>query len=406
MLTVKKFAGSSAGSPEQLRNVARRCIEDYEKGDDIVAVISSGDTLAGALRKQAGVISGSPSKRELDMLMTTGAQGTAALLAMTLESLGVRAISLNAFQAGIHVTGRYGEARLKKIDGSRIVDELGDRTIVVVAGDQGVNAYHDLATLGPGGSNITAVELAGALKADSCEFYTDVDGIYTADPSICPRARVLRDVTYGEMMDLATLGTGSIQPECVERAKKYGIPLVIRSLEQKTEGTIVREETVLEKNLVSGVALDKKADRVSVLGLRDEPGVAYRLFDILAKAQVNVDQILQSLGHDGSEDISFTCPEDQVEKAVETLENSREKLPFTKIDVDRDTAKVMVTGSGMIGRPGVAAKLFEALYNENINISMISTSEFRITCIISRKDGEKAVNAIHDAFSLDKTFAE
>ena len=293
------------------------------------------------------------------------------------------------------MTGRYGEARLKKIDGSRIVDELGDRTIVVVAGDQGVNAYHDLATLGPGGSNITAVELAGALKADSCEFYTDVDGIYTADPSICPRARVLRDVTYGEMMDLATLGTGSIQPECVERAKKYGIPLVIRSLEHKTEGTIVREETVLEKNLISGVALDKKADRVSVLGLRDEPGVAYRLFDILAKAQVNVDQILQSLGHDGSEDISFTCPED-----------SREKLPFTKIDVDRDTAKVMVTGSGMIGRPGVAAKLFEALYNENINISMISTSEFRITCIISRKDGEKAVNAIHDAFSLDKTFAE
>lgn len=402
MLRVKKFGSGAVQDPAAARHIVERVSVDYETGDDVVCVISAMDELTDLLKARARAIMKTPPRREMDMLLTTGEQAAAALIAMAFAARGYRAVSLNAFQAGIRTTNRYGSARMKNIDTTRILDELGDRKIVVLTGFQGVNQYDDYTTLGKDGADITAIELAGALGADSCEIYAETDGVYTADPAICPAARVLRDMTYEELMDLSTAYGNIVSPLCVEAARAYGVPLIIRPFEKDTDGTIVRRERKLEKAPISGVALDDKIGRISVLGLKDEPGVAYRLFDTMAKAGVNVDQILQSLGHDGAEDISFTCPETETEKAVATLENSRERLSFQRILVDKGSAKVFVTGAGMVDRPGVAARLFEALYNEKINISMISTSEFRITCLISREDGAKAVNAIHHAFGLER----
>lgn len=398
MLIVKKFGGTSVGDQERIMNVARRCAEEYSRGNDVVLVLSAMGKTTDILLKTAREINPKAPKRELDMLMTTGEQTSVALMAIALDSLGIPAISLNAFQVRMETTSVYGNARLKRIDKDRIRHELSSRKIVIVTGFQGVNRYEDYTTLGRGGSDTTAVALAAALHADACEIYTDVDGVYTADPRIVPGARKISEITYDEMLDLATCGAGVLHNRSVEMAKKYGVPLVVRSSLNNSEGTIVKEVTSVERMLISGVALDENAARISVMGLKDEPGIAFKLFNILAKNNVNVDIILQSIGREKTKDISFTVNEEDVETAIQLIEENKERITFQQVTSNLDVAKVSIVGAGMTSNPGVAAKMFEALYSVGININMISTSEIRITVLVKKKDGEKAMNAIHDAF--------
>ena len=403
VLIVKKFGGTSVGDKERIFNVARRCIEDYQEGNDIVVVLSAMGKQTDILLEMAKDINSKASKREMDMLLTTGEQTSVALMAMAMNSLGVPAISLNAFQVAMHTNSVYSNSRLKEIDTERIRSELDNRKIVVITGFQGINKFDDYTTLGRGGSDTTAVALAAALNADKCEIYTDVDGVYTADPRLVKDARKLDEITYDEMLDLATLGTGVLHNRSVELAKKYGVQLVVRSSLNKSEGTVVKEEVKMEKQLVSGVAVDKNVARIAVIGLEDQPGVAFKLFNHLARYNINVDVILQSVGRDGTKDISFTVAQDVVDEAVEIIERHREgSLKCQKVDVEESIAKLSIVGAGMMSHPGVAAKMFEALYDENINIKMISTSEIRITVIINKDDVEKAINAVHSKFSLSE----
>lgn len=402
MLIVKKFGGTSVADKERIFNVARRCIEDYKDGHDVVVVLSAMGKQTDMLLAQAKDINPNASKRELDMLLTTGEQTSVALMAMAMDSLGVPAISLNAFQVAMHTTSVYSNARLKNIDTDRIKNELANKKIVIVTGFQGVNKFDDYTTLGRGGSDTTAVALAAALHGDRCEIFTDVDGVYTADPRIVKNARKLDEITYDEMLELATLGAGVLHNRSVEMAKKYGVELVVRSSLNTTEGTVVKEEVkMMEKMLVSGVACDRNAARIAVIGLEDQPGVAFKLFHHLAKYNINVDIIIQSVGRDGTKDISFTVDSDKVDEAVKILERHREtSLKCEKVDVEESIAKVSIVGAGMMSNAGVAAKMFEALYDVGVNIKMISTSEIRVTVIIDDIHVDKAMNAIHDAFSL------
>ena len=402
MLIVKKFGGTSVGDKERIMNVARRCAEDFKKGNDIVLVLSAMGKTTDELIAKAKDINPNPPKRELDMLLTTGEQVSVAMMAMAFDTMDIPAISLNAFQVRMHTTRVHGNARLKRIDTDRIMHELEHRRIVIVTGFQGVNKYDNYTTLGRGGSDTTAVALAAALHADACEIYTDVDGVYTADPRIVPKARKLDEITYDEMLDLATLGAGVLHNRSVEMAKKYGVQLVVRSSLNDHEGTIVKEETSVERMLISGVALDKNTARISVIGLKDEPGMAFRLFNMLAKEGINVDVILQSIGRENSKDISFTISRDEADEAVKIIEANKARIGCTGISCNKEVVKVSIVGAGMMSNPGVAAKMFEALFNENININMISTSEIRITVLIDEKDAERAVNAVHDAFGLEE----
>lgn len=403
MLIVKKFGGTSVANTERIFNVAKRCIEDYHKGNQVVVVLSAMGKQTDALLDMAKEINQKAPKRELDMLLTTGEQTSVALMAMALDSLGVPAVSLNAFQVAMHTTTNYSNARLKRIDTQRIHFELDNRRIVVVTGFQGVNKYDDYTTLGRGGSDTTAVALAAALHADICEIYTDVDGVFTADPRIVPSARKLSEITYDEMLELASLGAGVLHNRSVEMAKKHGVPLVVRSSLNTSEGTVVKEESKMEKMLVSGVAVDKNVAQFAVEGLENRPGVAFKLFQHLANHQVNVDMIIQSVEHNGTQDICFTVTEDMADVALETLERHRNtSLKCDKITIVKDVAKVSVVGAGMMSNPGVAAKMFEALYDAGINIRQISTSEIRVTVLIDEKYTEDAAQVVHEAFSLEK----
>ena len=402
MLIVKKFGGTSVANKERIFNVARRCIADYQKGNDVVVVLSAMGKMTDELIAKARDINPSASKRELDMLLTTGEQTSAALMAMARGALGVPAISLNALQIQMHTTSKYGNARLKGIDSDRIQTELENRKIVIVTGFQGINKYDDYTTLGRGGSDTTAVALAAVLHADLCEIYTDVDGVYTADPRVVKNARKLKEITYDEMLDLATAGAGVLHNRSVEMAKKYGVRLVVRSSLNESEGTVVKEEVDVERMLVSGVALDKKAARISVMGLKDEPGIAFRLFQILAKNNINVDIILQSIGRENTKDISFTVNEEEADEVVALIEENKSRITAKEVNCNKSVAKVSIVGAGMMSNPGVAAKMFEALYSRGININMISTSEIRITVLVNLEDGERAMNAIHEAFGLSE----
>lgn len=402
MLIVKKFGGTSVADKERIYNVAKRCTQEYRKGNDVVVVLSAMGKTTDDLVDLAKSISERPPKREMDMLYTVGEQISVALMAMALDQMGVPAVSLNAFQVAMHTTNVHGNARLTRIDSERIVTELESRRIVLVTGFQGVNKYNDYTTLGRGGSDTTAVALAAALHADACEIYTDVDGIYTADPRKVPGAKKLKEITYDEMLDLATSGAGVLHNRSVEMAKKYGVPLVVRSSLNDSEGTVVKEEVSVERMLITGVALDKNAVRVTVQGVKDEPGIAFKVFNCLAQKNVNVDIILQSVSHGDTQDISFTVDHDNLDEAVDVLRENQKRLTFRTIQADTEIAKLSVVGAGMVSNPGVAAKLFEALYNENINVEMISTSEIRITVIVAAKDGERAMNAVHEAFHLSE----
>lgn len=398
MLIVKKFGGTSVGNTERIFNVAKRCIEDWQRGNDVVVVLSAMGKYTDELIDMAKQVNENPPKREMDMLFTIGEQMSVSLMAMAMNSLKVPAISLNAFQVAMHTTSVYGNARLKRIDVERIRHELEQRKIVIVTGFQGINKYDDYTTLGRGGSDTTAVALAAALNADACEIYTDVDGVYTADPRKVKTARKLDAITYDEMLELATLGAGVLHNRSVELAKKFGVQLVVRSSLNFSEGTIVKEDTGMEKMLVSGVAADADSARVAVVGLEDTPGVAFKLFNLLAKNDINIDMILQSVGRHGTKDITFTCSDDNADKAEEIIKNNIGK--FESIDVNKNVAKVSIVGAGMQSNAGVAAKMFEALYDENINIRMISTSEIRVTVLIDEQYTERAMNAIHDKFAL------
>ena len=398
MLIVKKFGGTSVGNTERIFNVAKRCIEDWQKGNDVVVVLSAMGKYTDELIDMAKQVNENPPKREMDMLFTIGEQMSVSLMAMAMNSLKVPAISLNAFQVAMHTTSVYGNARLKRIDVERIRHELEQRKIVIVTGFQGINKYDDYTTLGRGGSDTTAVALAAALNADACEIYTDVDGVYTADPRKVKNARKLDTITYDEMLELATLGAGVLHNRSVELAKKFGVQLVVRSSLNFSEGTIVKEDTGMEKMLVSGVASDTDSARVAVVGLEDTPGVAFRLFNLLTKNDINIDMILQSVGRHGTKDITFTCNDENADRAEEIIKNNIGK--YESIDVNKNVAKVSIVGAGMQSNAGVAAKMFEALYDENINIRMISTSEIRVTVLIDEQYTERAMNAIHDKFAL------
>ena len=400
MLVVKKFGGTSVADKERIFNVARRCAEEYKKGNDVVVVLSAMGKYTDELIAMAEDINQKPPKREMDMLFTIGEQMSVALMSMALDSIGIPAISLNAFQVAMHTTSVHGNARLKRIDTERIRRELESRKIVVITGFQGINKYDDYTTLGRGGSDTTAVALAAALHADACEIYTDVDGVYTADPRKVPNARKLKEITYDEMLDLATLGAGVLHNRSVEMAKKYGVPLVVRSSLNNSEGTVVKEEVTVERMLISGVALDTDAVRIAVIGLKDVPGMAFKLFDVLARKHINVDVILQSIGRAGTKDISFTVDKKDLDDAVAALEENSARLGYKEIHSERNIAKLSIVGAGMVSNPGVAAKMFESLYNESVNIKMISTSEIRVTVLIDEKDGIRAMNAVHDAFNL------
>ena len=400
MLVVKKFGGSSVADKERIFNVARRCIEDYEKGNDVVVVLSAmGKTTDGLIAK-AHEINPNPPKRELDMLLVTGEQVSVALMAMAMSSLGVPAVSLNAAQVVMHTSSAYGSAKLKRIDVERIRHELESRRIVIVTGFQGINKYDDFTTLGRGGSDTTAVALAAALHADVCEIYTDVEGVYTADPRVVPNARKLAEVSYDEMLEFASLGAKVLHNRSVEMAKKYGVKLVVLSSLTRAEGTIVKEETKVERTLISGVAADASVARISVLGVENKPGITFRVFNLLAKNHINVDIIIQSVTEPGKKDISFTVAKTDLSDTMDLLRENRESLTAREIVSEEGVAKLSVIGAGMCSNPGVAAEMFEALYSADVNTEMIATSEIRITALIDERDVKRAMRAVHDAFDL------
>ena len=397
-LIVKKFGGTSVRDAERVMNVARIVTEDYKKGNDVIVVVSAqGDTTDDLIDK-AKEIDASASKREMDMLLSAGEQISIALLAMAIGKLGYHAVSLLGWQAGFKTDSNYSKARIKKIDGERIRSEIAKHNIVIVAGFQGLNKYDDITTLGRGGSDTSAVAIAAALKADLCQIYTDVDGVYTADPRKVPNAQKMDEISYEEMLELATLGAQVLNNRSVEMAQKYGVELeVLSSLEEKP-GTIVKEVVKMEKMLIRGVACDKNVARISIVGLNDSPGVAFKIFNALAIKKINVDIILQSVGRDGTKDISFTVDADQSKEATEAIEAMKPNIGYQSFVVDENVAKVSIVGTGMETHHGVAAKMFEALYEANINIQMISTSEIRVSVLIDKEKAERATNAIHDAF--------
>lgn len=400
MLIVKKFGGSSVADKERIFCVAERCVEEYKKGNEVVVVLSAMGDTTDELIEKARLITKNPPKREMDMLLATGEQVSVALMGMAINSMGVPAVSLNAFQVGMHCNSTYGNSRFKRIDTERIRHELDSKKIVIVTGFQGINKYEDFVTLGRGGSDTTAVALSAALHADACEIYTDVEGVYTADPRIVPNARKLDVISYDEMLELASMGAKVLHNRSVEMAKRYGVQLVVRSSMSRAEGTVVKEVGKMEKMLISGVASDKNTARISVIGVEDKPGIAFKIFNVLARKGINVDIILQSVGREGTKDISFTVAEDDLTEAIKILEENKESLTIQEINHRENVAKISVVGAGIMSNPGVAAKMFESLYNADININMITTSEVRITVLINEKDVERAVAAVHDGFGL------
>ncbi len=398
-LIVKKFGGSSVANAERVFNVANRIIKDYKEGNDIVVVVSAqGDTTDDLIEKAKEINPKNPSKREMDMLLSAGEQISISLLAMAIEKLGCPAVSLLGWQAGFETDSHHGIARIKKVSAERIRNEIAKKNIVIVAGFQGLNKYDDITTLGRGGSDTSAVAIAASMKADLCQIYTDVDGVYSADPRKVPNAVKMNEISYDEMLELASLGAQVLNSRSVEMAKKYNVELeVLSSLEVKP-GTIVKETVKMEKTLIRGVAKDNNVASIAIVGLQDTPGVAFKIFNKLAQHKVNVDIILQSVGRDGTKDITFTVPRELGPVAVEAIENMKDALNFKSVSVDESLAKVSIVGSGMESHPGVASKMFEALFDAGINIHMISTSEIKISVLIDSKYADKAVSAVHDAF--------
>ena len=399
-LIVQKYGGSSVRDAERVMNVANRIVETYDKGNDVVVVVSAqGDTTDDLIEK-AQEINPKASKREMDMLLSSGEQISVSLLAMAIEKIGRPVISLTGWQAGFRTDSKYSAARIHKIDTERLHNELDKRKIIIVAGFQGVNKYDDITTLGRGGSDTSAVALAAALHAEVCEIYTDVDGVFTADPRFVKNAFKLDDISYDEMLELASLGANVLHNRSVELAKKYHVKLAVKSSLSKNEGTYVKEVDQVEKMLVRGVTRDNDCARVALCGIEDTPGKAYRVFALLSQNGISVDLIIQSIGNGEKKDISFTVTESDLDHAVQILEDNQAELKIDSIKTRRDVSKVSIVGAGMVNNAGVATTMFEALYNADINISMIATSEIKISVLVDQKEAERAVVAIHDKFML------
>ena len=397
-LIVQKFGGTSVRDAERLRNVAEIVTDTYQQGNDVVVVVSAqGDTTDDLIAK-AEEVNPRASKREMDMLLSSGEQISAALLAMTIEGMGFPVVSLLGWQAGFDTTTDYSNARIKKVNPARIRQELDKRRIVVVTGFQGVNRFGDMTTLGRGGSDTSAVAIAASMHADLCQIFTDVDGVYTADPRKISGAIKLETISYDEMLELATLGAQVLHNRSVEMAKKYNIELEVLSSLTRRRGTIVKEESKVEKMLISGVAKDDNIARISIIGVPDKPGLAFKIFSKLASKRINVDIILQSIGRNGTKDISFTVEKSKLEDAIALLQENAEKWGASNIVSDDNVTKVSIVGAGMESHPGVAAEMFEALFSRSVNIQMISTSEIKISVLLNKADGERAVEAIHEKF--------
>ena len=383
---------------ERIKNVAKIVSDTYKAGNSVVVVVSAqGDTTDDLIEK-AAELNGNPSPREMDVLLSAGEQISMSLLAMALEDIGFPAVSLTGWQAGFVTTSNNMQARIRSVNTERLTKELEQKKIVIVAGFQGLCRFDDITTLGRGGSDTSAVALAASLHADKCQIFTDVDGVYTADPRKVKNARKLEEITYDEMLELATLGAQVLHNRSVQMAKRYGVELEVLSSYENKSGTIVREKTKMEKMMISGVTADNNSARLSIIGLPDTPGVAFKIFTALAKKGINVDIILQSVGRDGTKDISFTVPDTELTNAKEALQDIAEVVGAKSVDVSEDVSKVSVVGTGMVSNPGVASKMFEALFTAGINISMISTSEIKISVLVAKSQSEKAVNAIHGAF--------
>ncbi len=396
-LIVQKFGGSSVADAARVRNVASIIIDTYKQGNDVVAVVSAqGDTTDDLIEK-AAELNPKASKREMDSLLSAGEQMSSALLAMAIEAEGYPVVSLLGWQAGFRTDNVYGAARIKTVQPERLKNEIGKRNIVIVAGFQGLNGFDDITTLGRGGSDTSAVAIAAALHADRCQIFTDVEGVYTADPRKVEGARKLAEITYDEMLELATLGAQVLNNRSVEMAKKYNVEVEVLSSLKRVPGTIVKEVAKMEKMLIRGVTKDTDVARISVIGVPNTPGIAFKLFSKLASKNINVDIILQSVGRNDTKDITFTVAKSNGDLAVETIKNSFD-LEDGSIVCDTNVAKVSVVGAGMETHPGTASKMFEALYEKDINIQMISTSEIKISVLIDAQHADKAVSAVHKAF--------
>ena len=400
-LIVQKFGGSSVRDAERIRNVAGIIAETYLQGNDVIVVLSAQGNTTDDLIAKAKEVNLHPSKREMDMLLSTGEQISVALCAMALEAMGLPCVSLTAWQVGIQTTKVHSDARIKKIDTERIKSELDQHRIVLVTGFQGVDRLGDVTTLGRGGSDTSAVALAAAFRADLCQIYTDVDGVYTTDPRIVPNARKLDEITYDEMLELASQGAGVLHNRSVELAKKFRVDLEVLSSLERKPGTKVKELTKVEKTTIAGVAKDTSIARVALIGLQHNPGVAFQVFDLLSKHNINVDIILQSIGREDTKDISFTVHKKDLEDAESILNENKEALRFDHIETDSHIGKVSIVGAGLMTNCGMAARMFEALYEAGINIQMINTSEIRVSVLLDEDDIDLAVRAIHAKFFDD-----
>ena len=397
-LIVQKFGGSSVKDAQCIRRVAGIIAETYLEGNDVIVVLSAqGDTTDDLIAK-AEEINPRASKREMDMLLSTGEQISVALCAMALESMGLPCISLTAWQVGIQSTSVHSDARIRKIDSERIQSELDQHRIVIVTGFQGIDRSGDVTTLGRGGSDTSAVALAAAFKASRCQIYTDVDGVYTTDPRIVSNARKLQEITYDEMLELASQGAQVLHNRSVELAKKFRVNLEVLSSLEKKPGTIVKEVTKVEKTNIAGVAKDTSIARIALVGLQHNPGVAFQVFDLLSKSNINVDVILQSIGREDTKDITFTIHKKDMREAEAILNQHKDALKFDHLEEDDKIGKVSIVGAGLMSNCGVAARMFEALYEAGINIQMINTSEIRVSVLLDEDDVNKAVKAIHAKF--------
>lgn len=397
-LIVQKFGGSSVADRDRIFNVAGIATRTFSDGNDVIVVVSAQGDTTDELLSKAAEINRNPTTREMDMLLSTGEQISISLLAMAIQSLGFPVVSLTGWQMGLRTDSNHSSARIKSLTNTRIQEELSNRKIVIVAGFQGINKSYDITTLGRGGSDTTAVALAAQLRADLCQIYTDVDGVYTADPRKIKSAKKLDHISYDEMLELATMGAQVLHNRSVELAKRYNVNLEVLSSFSGQPGTIVKENDQMEKMLVRGIAKDDDVAVIELIDVRDIPGIAFKVFSLIANKKISVDMILQSTGRNGNRDISFTIAKGNVDAAVKALDELKPVLGFSEVSVNEDVAKISLVGTGMINNAGIAAGMFEALSNSDINIQMISSSEIKISVLIDKKDADRAIQAIHDQF--------
>lgn len=400
-LIVAKFGGTSVASPERIKNVAKRLIAMKNSGNDVVAVVSAMGKTTDELMGLANAVSSNPPARELDRLLSTGEQVSMTLLALALYEQGYKALSLTGRQAGIVTNGFHNKAKIERVDSQRIIDALDEGYIPVVAGFQGIDSNGDITTLGRGGSDTTAVAIAWGINADVCEIYSDVDGVYTTDPRVDPRAHKLQSVSYDDMLELSSVGSGVLQSRAVEFAKKWGVIIHARSAFSEAEGTLIGEGLSMEQAVITGIAHDSSEMKVTIRQVPDNPGVAAKVFSALGSKMVNMDMILQNSSLGGTTDISFTCPEADLPRAQEALDETLPLIGAHTYDVDGDIAKVSLVGTGMKSTPGVSAKAFRTMADNNINILAISTSPIRLSMVIDASEATRAVQLLHTAFDLD-----